>query len=283
MIAPSRHPSHRCQLLHEDAELAEAIPAARRQRAADELIVHTISLPPGHWSGERSDPTDGIGLLVTQGLLVRSVGIGEVHGAELLGAGDLLRPWQGEDVAPTLLQTTAWRVLEPTTMAVLDRRFVSRLVNYPALMEQLVGRALARSRNLAANMAIVHQARVDVRLHMLLWHLADRWGYVRADGVVLPLHITHAVLADLVAARRPTVTRALSELTERGLVAPIAKGWLLRGEPPGELAEITPADPLHVLSGARGDGDELQSSPMSSARCRSKRSLCARSAGSSRS
>ena len=61
-------------------------------------------------------------------------------------------------------------------------------------------------------MAIVHQARVDVRLHMLLWHLAARWGRVRSDGTVLRLRLTHAVLADLVAARRPTVTTALSEL-----------------------------------------------------------------------
>jgi CRP/FNR family transcriptional regulator, cyclic AMP receptor protein len=272
MTALNRYVSGRCHLLREDSELAEAIAPAKRQRVTDELVARTICLPPGHWSGERSESTRGIGLLVTQGLLVRSVGIGEVCGAELLGAGDLLRPWQGEDAMATLFQRTGWRVLEPTVMAVLDRHLTTRLVGYPELMEQLVGRALARSRNLAANMAIVHQARVDVRLHMLLWHLADRWGYVRPDGVALPVHLTHAVLADLVAARRPTVTRALSELTARGLVAPMAKGWLLLGQPPGDLAEVRLPDPLETRSGACPDdtpamnGGALAAEPDLSAR-----------------
>ncbi len=83
-------------------------------------------------------------------------------------------------------------------------------------------------------MAIVHQARVDDRLRMLFWHLAARWGRVRGDGVVLPMRLTHAALADLVAARRPTVTSALSDLARRGLVRVVDDGWLLSGDPPGE-------------------------------------------------
>lgn len=51
---------------------------------------------------------------------------------------------------------------------------------------------------------------------MLLWHLADRWGRVRSDGVIVALDLTHSVLAELVAARRPTVTRSLSELADKG-------------------------------------------------------------------
>ena len=85
---------------------------------------------------------------------------------------------------------------------------------------------------------IVHQARVKLRLLMLFWHLADRWGRVGVEGVILPLSLTHSVLADLVAARRPTVTSALSELARDGLMRPYGEGWLLSGEPPGELLEI---------------------------------------------
>jgi CRP-like cAMP-binding protein len=84
-------------------------------------------------------------------------------------------------------------------------------------------------------MAIVHQARVDVRLHMLLWHLAARWGRVRSDGTVLRLRLTHAVLADLVAARRPTVTTALSDLARRGMVKTDGETWVLSGEAPRDL------------------------------------------------
>lgn len=40
------------------------------------------------------------------------------------------------------------------------------------------------------------------------------------------------VLSDLVAARRPTVTSALSDLSRRGEVRSVPEGWLLSGEPP---------------------------------------------------
>ena len=56
-----------------------------------------------------------------------------------------------------------------------------------------------------------------------------------SDGVVVPLRLTHAVLSDLVAARRPTVTSALSELGKRGLLRPVDEGWLLSGDPPAPV------------------------------------------------
>ena len=123
-------------------------------------------------------------------------------------------------------------------MAVLDETTAGVMAGYPQLTGALVGRALDRSRSLAVNMAIIHQARVNIRLLMLLWHLADRWGRVRSEGVVLPLNLTHSVLADLVAARRPTVTSSLTELARQERVEPQTRGWLLRGEPPGELLEL---------------------------------------------
>jgi hypothetical protein len=60
---------------------------------------------------------------------------------------------------------------------------------------------------------------------------------------VLPLRLTHALLADLVAARRPTVSTALSELANKGLVRSSEDRWLLFGEPPGELLGVTAKSP----------------------------------------
>lgn len=230
-----------CHLLREDFDLAEAIPPAIRERAIIECIAPVARIRRGRWSAERANLAhDGIGLLVLDGLLIRRVGVDGRFGAELLGEGDILRPWQGEDAPPTLSRTTGWRVLETTRVALLDRRVAQRLARYPELTGRLVGRALERSRNLAVNMAIVHQPRVDVRLHMLLWHLAARWGQVRPDGVLLRLRLTHTVLADLVAARRPTVSTSLSELAKGGLLRHCDDVWLLTGEAPGELLELGP-------------------------------------------
>lgn len=176
-------------------------------------------------------------------------------GAELLGAGDLLRPWQGEEQSPpTIPLSTVWQVIEPVRMAVLDEQFARRIGRYPQLCGRLVGRALERSRNLTVNMAIVHHARVDVRLNMLFWYLAGRWGRVRSDCVILPLRLTHSVLADLTAARRPTVSSALAELIKSGLVQTSEDGWLLMGKPPGELLEIGAIPSTFAPGCSRPDG-----------------------------
>jgi CRP-like cAMP-binding protein len=67
---------------------------------------------------------------------------------------------------------------------------------------------------------------------LFFWHLADRWGTVNADGVTVPLPVTHDVLAQLVCAQRPTVTTALRRLNEAGFLRRRAdKTWLLTACP----------------------------------------------------
>lgn len=230
-------------ILSEDTELAEAVPIAGRAQAMEDCVARTATLRTGPWDPDGAALIGaGIGLLVLDGLLVRRVGVDGRFGAELLGDGDLLRPWQGEEASATIRRTTGWRVLQTTRLAVLDEAAARCLAAYPQLTGRLVARALERSRHLTVSMAIIHQARVHIRLHMMLWHLADRWGRVRSDGVFLPLALTHSVLADLVASRRPTVTTSLSELSRQGLVQAVPGGWLLSGEPPGELLEVQEVD-----------------------------------------
>jgi hypothetical protein len=226
-----------CRILAEDPELGEALGQPERSNATEACVARTVRVPRGRWTVDwETGVRAGIGLLVIDGLLLRRIGIHGRFGAELLGEGDLLRPWQGED--SPLEWTSAWRVLEPGRLAILDADAARRMAPYPELTGRLVARALQRARNLAINMAIVHQARVTDRLRILLWHLADRWGRVRTEGVVLTLPLTHALLADLVAARRPTVTTALAELSRQRLVQGTDSGWLLCGEPPGELLDL---------------------------------------------
>jgi hypothetical protein len=243
-VSALRHPGSPtvCHVLREDAELADAIHPERRDEAIDHCTAREVRLPVGVGMDENSPLNAGLGMLVLSGLLVRRVGIDGRFGAELLGEGDLLRPWQWELDSATLPLEMGWSIVEPVRLALLDDDFVERcLGSFPEMAPMLVGRAMQRARNLAVNMAIVHQARVDSRLHMLLWHLAGRWGRVRTEGTVVPFRLTHTLLADLVAARRPTVTSALSELARRGLVRSNGTEWILSGEPPRELLDISGA------------------------------------------
>lgn len=229
-----------CHVLREDSALAVGIPARDTERAEETCVARTLRVRRGRWSaGPGNDALGGFGLLVLEGLLLRRVDVGGRCGAELLGPGDLLRPHPVDHSEPVLVRATAWRALEATRFAVLDDRVVECMASYPGVIGRLLDRGVERSRRLAVNMAIVHHPRVDVRLQMLFWHLADRWACVRDRPVILPLRLTHTVLADLVAAQRPTISANLSDLERRQIVRPIPQGWLLLTGPPGQAREIT--------------------------------------------
>ena len=242
----------RCRLLREDHELAEAITATRRAEAVERCEARELWIPRGDWRYDRAlVPGAGIGLLVLQGLIVGCHRIGGRQAAELLGEGDVVDLQQEGDQNSLLAIDARWSVIEPARIALLDEQFVGEHVRrHPELAGALVARASRRARSLAVTLAIAHQPRVDVRVRMLLWHLAGRWGRVRPDGVVLSLRLTHSVIADLVAAQRPTVSTALSGLADRGLVCQTGDGWLLRGGCNGH--EMLPAV-LHTDNDFRSD------------------------------
>jgi CRP/FNR family transcriptional regulator, cyclic AMP receptor protein len=228
------------RLLERDRELGADLDPARLALATERARTQTITLPRGSWRPPEWPRSVrlGPGLLILEGMVLRRVGVEGRFGAELLAAGDLMRPWQHEDSGSSLPPKLCWQVLDATRVAVLDVDLMRRIADYPEIQSRLVARALRRSRRLALHIAIVHQPKVEARLHMLLWHLADRWGTVRSDGVMMPVRLTHETLAELLAARRPTVSSAVGSLERMGMMERTREGWLLHGSPPGELQEV---------------------------------------------
>ena len=224
----------RALVLDEDPELAELVPRLQLQTARQASLASVMDVPSGRWDANVDGDTarEGYGLLVLDGVLVRRVGYDGRFGAELLAAGDLLRPWdfEGDD---TIGFETTWRVLTGSRLAVLDVHWTERMSRYTQVGPALAGRALHRSRRLAAMMAIAQQPRLDERLWMLFWELADRHGRVHPDGVHVDLPLTHEVLSHLVAARRPSVSGALTKLAAQGRLHRDGGAWVLPGDPPG--------------------------------------------------
>jgi len=207
-------------VLEEDPDLGRWLGAEEHAAAAAVLRA-----PVARWGRGPLDPATlapaeppTLGLLVLEGFVVREVVVAGRRFAELLDDGDILRPWDpaDEDAALTAPEAS-WTVLVPLRLAVLDRAFAQTACRWPGLVEGLMTRMLRRSRWLAALLAINGRPRVDNRLLALLWHMADRWGRVTPAGVVLPLPLTHDLLARLVGAGRPTVSSALTTLAERRL------------------------------------------------------------------
>jgi CRP/FNR family transcriptional regulator, cyclic AMP receptor protein len=221
-------------VLDADPELGEKLGEEERALARRYLVAELWNLEPGGW--EAPSAPAGLGLLLLDGLVSRSVELGRATCAELLGQGDLLRPWEENPAGALLASESRWEILEPTRVALLDRRFAMVAGRWPEMVEALMSRAVRRSRGLAFHMAISHFTRVDVRLLALFWYLADRWGRVSPEGVMIPLRLTHHTLAQLVGAQRPSVTTALGALAEAGkLTRRGESGWLLHGGPPEDL------------------------------------------------
>jgi CRP/FNR family transcriptional regulator, cyclic AMP receptor protein len=231
----SPRPSEAVRLLEADPDLGALLTPIRRVDAERELVVRTHRLSVGPWDVARltAASADHVGLLILDGVLSRELVVADHVSAELLGPGDLVRPWQGGTRASLLPVDALWSVLSSLTVAVLDRRFAAEAARYPEITAVLFDRLSERSVRLATTQAISQLTRVDRRLKALFWHLAERWGRVSGEGVVVPLALTHRILGQLVGARRPTVSTALSELAERGeLVRRPDGSWLLRGDPP---------------------------------------------------
>ena len=221
-------------VLDHDPGLAELVPSDQRGQARQATGATVIEYASGQWrkpdNSERA--RGGHGLLMLNGLILRRVRVGGRHAAELLGPGDVLRPWQHDGSASTLELEWTWRVVAPSRLALLDARWTARAAAWPQLGAELTGRALARALRLVIAMAIAQQPRLDMRLWMLFWDLADRFGKVHADGIHLDLPLTHEVLSHLAAARRPSVSGALTRLAAEGRLVRSGRSWVLSGERP---------------------------------------------------
>jgi CRP/FNR family transcriptional regulator, cyclic AMP receptor protein len=176
------------------------------------------------------------GFLIIDGLLSRTVDVLGRHCVELVGHGDVMRPWQWDDEGSHVRAEIGWQVLEPSRLAVLDNRLVIRIVPWPQLGLELFNRGTRRAHHLAIALAIAHHHRVEDRLLLTLWHLAERWGRVHSDGIVVPLPLGHQRLADLIGAQRQSVTTGLGVLKRSGAIGRRDDGhWVLHGSPPDEL------------------------------------------------
>ena len=217
------------RLLEADPDLGAALGPDQFAAASARICARADLLDPGPWAPRGVDGA-GLGLLVLDGLICRSVTIADRSSTELLGAGDLLRPAStGADDGMVPCEVR-WRVLERARVAILDERVAAAIAPWPEIGAELLDRAVRRARSQSVFATISHMTRVDVRLLLALWHFADRWGRVTPDGVVVRLPLTHQALGTLVGARRPSVTTGLRALAERGLVRPQLRGeWLLTG------------------------------------------------------
>jgi CRP/FNR family transcriptional regulator, cyclic AMP receptor protein len=224
-------------ILEEDPDLAERLPADLRRDATRLLRAPVVVVDSPRWQPPASEPSaNTFGLLVLEGLMGRRIRLGPAVATELLGSGDILRPWDRPTLEHLIPAEADWRVFRPARLAVLDDRITALIGRRPELIVGFASRLFRRARYAHYLMAISHLTRVEDRLRAALWHIASNWGRVTPAGVRVPFRLTHEVLGEIIGAQRPSVTLAIGHLTQRDELAQAPGGeWILTGDPAGWL------------------------------------------------
>lgn len=235
------HSLGRVHLLDEDPDLIELLDEHERPAARHALTASVIQVEPGPWRPRElvTSPELPFGLLVLEGMVIRDVVVAETTCGELVGPGELLRPWDDfGDRAPTPFELD-WKVVAPLRVAMLEPDFARVLAMWPALVNEFVARAVERSHSLALHVAIHCIRRVDVSLLVLFSHFADRFGRVTPDGIVIPIELTQRDLGRLVGATRQSISTALGQLARRGSLIRRDTGvWLMQRDAPEEVERM---------------------------------------------
>jgi CRP-like cAMP-binding protein len=230
--------------------VTEAVPAVRlldvepdvgrflsdeEQESARKLSVPVLTVPKGPVDVPAVLAGDGgFGALLLEGMLMHQLRIGDQLTARLLGPGDIVSlPGHGQSM---LLAEANYRATVPTRLALLGEEVLAAGKRWPRLAAGIYVRVAEQADRLAAQLAICQLPRVEERVLSLLWLLAESWGHVGSAGTTLPVSLTHDALGALIGARRPTVTLALGELSERGAIVRQDGGWLLLEGPPQATA-----------------------------------------------
>jgi CRP/FNR family cyclic AMP-dependent transcriptional regulator len=229
----------RASLLDLDDDLAQECDPAVRATARALATVRLAEAEVGPCDLEPwfADVSPGPGLLLLDGLVAINTSVGDRAACELVGGGDLLQHLEPR-TDELVVQTESAHALSPTTFALLDGTFAGRVGAFPQVGMALLRRAARRTSEAEALRAIACYPRLEVRLVLLLWHLASRWGRVVPGGIRLTLPLTHRLLGQLVAAERPSVSHAMHRLAQTDLVVGSAGDLLLNGSLESHFAAL---------------------------------------------
>src|SRR3954462_1070113 len=124
-------PPRRASLLDLDPDLGSSMTPEGFGQAQIELLVKLGRFAtgplPGQLDGLGSPVHGPLGLLVVDGLIGIELLTNDVASVELLGPGDLIRPWQPFGDEGLLEADVRWSALSETRLAVLDAKTAARL------------------------------------------------------------------------------------------------------------------------------------------------------------
>ncbi|MCB0859550.1 MAG: Crp/Fnr family transcriptional regulator [Solirubrobacterales bacterium] len=236
-------PEGEVRLLDAAPSLARGIERRVLDEAREKLRVEVRRVEAGPWEGAGAQPSSPLflGYLILEGAVTREILVSSRPSIELLGPGDLIRPWVVPQELGAMHVTDEWALLATSHVAIVGEDFHEQAREFPSILTVLMDRVVARARWLGFQVALSQLTRIDHRLLLTFRYVAERWGVGGPRGVRIPIRLSHRNLAALIGARRPKVSSALTTLADSGLVEQAPDGtWTFFA------ADI---DPMAVLAG----------------------------------
>ena len=208
------------RLLDAEPSLARGIERSVLDQARETLTAEVRRLEPGPWEAAHKTPSSPlfIGYLILEGAFTREIAVSGRPSMELLGPGDLIRPWVHPRALNVLHVEDEWSLISTGHVAIVGEEFHQQAQAFPSTLTVLMDRVVARARWLGFHVALCQLPRIDHRLLLTFRYVAERWGTESPRGVKIPFRLSHRNLAALIGARRPKVSSALTALGERGLI-----------------------------------------------------------------
>jgi CRP/FNR family transcriptional regulator, cyclic AMP receptor protein len=186
---------------------------------------------------------DAFAFLIADGIVMKTTTLADRTALELLGPGDILAPPLSAARQVESRAVSRYLAHGQASVAMLDERFRQAARRWPGLSDCLHDNLGRQAHRASMHVAMLHLPRVEDRLVALFGDLAERFGRMTRDGIVIELPLTHELIGALVGSRRPTISLALQTLAATGVVTRLD------------------ADRWRVDPGAVSDSPARQSSP----------------------
>jgi CRP/FNR family transcriptional regulator len=166
---------------------------------------------------QAGDPSDAV-YWVRSGVIsiVQATAHDRVVTIGFFGRGELLGVQAGDGDTRRRDGAT---IHEDAAVLVMRRdAFQSWLVRYPSVVPVVLEVVATRFARMQERLALVSMHGAKARLAALLLDLSQRFGVRDSRGVIIDLRLTHRELASMIGATRETVSVAMVELRQGGLV-----------------------------------------------------------------
>ena len=210
-------------------DILARVPAGDRELAGRALRVPLVSARDEDLAEVIGTQVPGaFDFLVVDGVVIKQTVLHRRAALELLGVGDVLAPPLTATRQIESRSLSRYLAHGPVSLAALETHFRLAVRRWPDIADYLHDRLGQQTHRASMHLAMLHLPRVEDRITALFADLAERFGRISGDGILVDLPLTHELIGGLVGSRRPTVTLALQKLSTDGTLQSHERNrWIL--------------------------------------------------------